>query len=62
MSDPEKASPIPDLGPLDPSEQDPNELELAWSAEIQRRMKKLDDGKAKMVSEEDFFRRLRAAK
>lgn len=47
-----------------PSEEveDPNEVELAWSEEIKRRIRRLEAGDAETVSEEEFFLRLRSAK
>ena len=46
--------------PLD-GDDDPNEIELAWSKEIERRVKEIREGKAELVTEEEFFRRLRNA-
>lgn len=46
--------------PLD-GDEDPNEIELAWSEEIERRVKEIREGKVVPVSEEEFFRRLRNA-
>lgn len=43
--------------PLD-GDDDPNEIELAWSKEIERRVKEIREGKAELVTEEEFFRRL----
>lgn len=46
--------------PLD-GDDDPNEIELAWSKEIERRVKEIREGKAELVTEEEFCRRLRNA-
>ena len=47
--------------PLDEDE-DPNEVELAWAEEIERRRRALDDGTTKPLTKEEFLRRLRESK
>jgi len=42
--------------------EDPNLVEIAWSEEIERRVKTIREGTAETVSEEEFLRRLRSAK
>lgn len=44
---------------LDGPEEDADEAEAAWEAEIERRLDEVESGKAKMVSREDFSRHMR---
>lgn len=46
--------------PLD--DEDPNEVELAWAEEVERRRRELDDGTAKPLTKDEFLRRLRDSK
>lgn len=48
--------------PLEPGEEDPNEVELAWAEEIARRRRELDDGTVKPLTKDEFVRRLRESK
>lgn len=47
--------------PLD-SEEDPNDVELAWTEEIRRRRQELDDAVVEPLTKEEFLRRLRESK
>lgn len=40
-------------------EEDPNEVEHAWAAEIERRRRELDDGTVEPLTKDEFIRRLR---
>jgi len=45
-----------------PEPDDPNDVENAWAAEIERRRREIREGKVTLVSGEDVRRKLRAWK
>ncbi len=48
------------LESLDDDTDDPAEVQRAWDAEIERRLREVQDGAAELIDGEEFLRELRA--
>lgn len=48
------------LESLDDETDDPVEVQRAWEAEIERRLREVQDGTAELIDGEEFLRELRA--